>query len=60
MGIFPHQLNHLNNTWYLGNLAMANYYLTFDTTPNTEHDKDYIQVGVGPTNPNGLKMESSL
>ena len=33
--------------WYLGNIFMKNYYVSFDMSPYDEHGKDYIQIGFG-------------
>lgn len=43
--VFMHE--GVGDMWYLGNIFMRNYYVSFDMTPYDEHGKDYIQVGFG-------------
>ena len=51
----PSNLNQ--NKWLLGTMFLNEYYTAYDMTPYDEEEKDYIQVGIGPINPNGLKQE---
>lgn len=37
--------------WYLGNIFMRNYYVSFDMSPYDEHGKDYLQIGIGMQSP---------
>ena len=39
------------DVWYMGNLFMNYFYLTFDMSPYDEQGKDYITIGVSPRNP---------
>jgi len=46
MPVFPSKKN--DNVWYVGNFFTSYFYLVFDQTPQEEHGKDYIQIGIGP------------
>lgn len=37
-------------TWYLGNLFMKDYYIVYDMTPYDERNENYIQIGIAPQN----------
>jgi hypothetical protein len=39
-----------DNTWFMGNLLMVNYYYFLDASPIDEYDLDYLQVGIGKIN----------
>lgn len=34
------------DTWYLGNILMEDYYVVYDATPADEQGLDYIQLGL--------------
>lgn len=56
LGVFK-QADARQDAWYLGNLILGDYYLVFDMTPLTEHNRDFIQVGFAPMNPAGLRYQ---
>ncbi len=45
------------DAWYIGNIILSEFYLVFDMTYYDNRMTDYLQVGMAPTNPNGLKFE---
>lgn len=38
------------NRWYFGSSFLSYFYTVLDQTPLTEHNKDYIQIGIAPRN----------
>lgn len=44
-------MNGYPTTWYVGNVFFSGRYIVFDQTPKTEHNKDYIQIGIGEEDP---------
>lgn len=51
----PSNLNQ--DKWLLGTLFLNEYYTAYDMTPYDEDGEDYLQVGIGRINPNGLEQE---
>jgi hypothetical protein len=43
------------DAWYLGNIILADYYMVFDMTPQSEHGEGFVQIGFAQMNPAGLQ-----
>lgn len=41
----------LQDTWYMGNLIMKEYYAVFDASPADEFGEHFIQFGIAKKNP---------
>ena len=54
IGIFPNGNSKILQSWYVGNLFMKSYYMVYDLSTFDEHGEDYLQIGIGPKNPNNM------